>query len=179
MDFVVSLDQYVLEFLYAMRDPVLAQVFIWISELGRVQTVLSLAAIAVLIFAIRRQYAYAAGTLISVAISGLGVLIGKGLVERARPDELYQAYVETWYSFPSAHAALSAALYGFLIYATGRIRSPALRFLARSAGTIVIGAVAFRRLYLGVHFLSDVVAGLILGIASVWLAVLFVRMIQK
>ncbi len=175
MEFITQFDQSTLEALYAMRDPLLVQILIWVSEFGRVTTIVGLTAIAVLILILKRHYAYAAGVAISVTTSGLAIILAKGFIERARPDIDYQAYLETWYSFPSAHVALAAALYGFLIYITWHtISSPLKRYVITGIGTVVIGAIAFSRLYLGVHFLSDVIAGLLLGILCVYLGAKFV-----
>ncbi|RJR14158.1 phosphatase PAP2 family protein [Candidatus Parcubacteria bacterium] len=179
MDAITSFDQSVLETLYAARDLRLSYVFVVVSEFGRVPTILGLTAIAILILAITRHYAYAVGLMVSVGISGIGVFLGKGLIERARPDKFYQAYEEVWYSFPSAHAALAAAFYGFLMYiAWHSIPSARLRTLTRGVFIAIIIAVAFSRLYLGVHFLSDVVAGLALGVFSAWLGTIVTRRVK-
>ena len=180
MEFITRFDQHILETLYALRDPFLVQVLIWMSELASVWTIVGLTAVAVLLFVLKQHYAYAAGIAISVAISGVGVLLGKGLLQRARPDEVYQAYVEVWYSFPSAHAALGAALYGFLLYVVWRsFPSRVTRYALLLAGIAVIGVVSFSRLYLGVHFFSDVAAGLVLGFASAWIGATFVAYMRR
>jgi len=172
VEFITQLDRSTLEVLYAVRDPFLVQILIWVSELGRVPTIAGLTCIVVLILFLKRHYAYAAGLAVSVAASGIAIFLAKGFIERVRPGEFYQAYTEIWYSFPSAHAALAAALYGFLMYITWHtVQSPLKRCLLVSIGALIIGAVAFSRLYLGVHFLSDVVAGLLLGTSCVWLGV--------
>ena len=172
MEFITQLDRSTLEALYAVRDPLLVQILIWVSELGRVPTIAGLTCIAILTLFLKRHYAYAAGLAVSVATSGIAIFLAKGFIERVRPDEFYQAYTEAWYSFPSAHAALAAALYGFLMYITWyTVESPLKRSAVMGIGTIAIGAIAFSRLYLGVHFLSDVVAGLLLGMLCVWLGV--------
>jgi len=88
----------------------------------------------------------------------LGVLIGfviKNIVQRARPENL----LETDYSFPSLHATASILLYGWLsfyLWKQGRQRK-ALALL------LVPLLISFSRIYLGVHWLSDVVGGLLLG----------------
>ena len=175
MDVITQFDQSALEALYRVRDPALVQILIWISEFGRIPTIVGLTSAAALIFILKRHYAYAAGVAISVAISGIAIFLAKGFIERMRPEKMYQAYAETWYSFPSAHAAFAVALYGFLVVLAWRtVHSPLERFAVVSMGIIVIGAVAFSRLYLGVHFLSDVIAGLLLGALCVWLGAKFV-----
>ncbi len=99
----------------------------------------------------------------------LFVQVGKRTFVRARPTEAAY-YPETGYSFPSGHSATAMTLYGLLGYFF-------IRQQKRSRNRVLIGAVAaalilavgFSRIYLGVHFLSDVLGGYLLGIC--WLIV--------
>ena len=87
----------------------------------------------------------------------------KFAVGRARPVFLDVATAASP-SFPSGHAALSLAVYGFLAWAVARhlARRRDRRAVAGAAAAI-IAAIAFSRLYLGVHYGSDVLAGLLIG----------------
>ena len=79
-------------------------------------------------------------------------------------------YDETFFSFPSGHATIAVACYGFIAYflirQTGTWRS---RFNLSFAAIMLIAAIGFSRLYLGVHFLSDVLGGYLLGL--LWLII--------
>ena len=170
MEAVTALDARLLDSLYALRDPNLVQFFIWASELGRTWTVYGLGSIAVLLLLLRKHVAYAVGLGVSLAASGFGVLLIKGLVERPRPPEELQAYMEIWYSFPSAHATLSAALYGFLaLLAWHTVKRKSWRLLTAGFFIVLVIFVSFSRIYLGVHYPSDVLAGVLLGGVCVWL----------
>ena len=73
------------------------------------------------------------------------------------------------FSFPSGHAMAATLLYGFLAaYAVRKVRAWQWRVLAVLAAGLLIGLISFSRLYLGVHYLSDVLAGMAAGAA--WLA---------
>lgn len=79
---------------------------------------------------------------------------------RARP-ELEHPFVNLHtYSFPSGHATVSTAVYGALALVLAR-RTPSwrTRILIAAAAALVVGVIGFSRLYLGAHFLSDVLAG--------------------
>jgi undecaprenyl-diphosphatase len=119
---------------------------------------------------IPKRYADAAGLLVAVCGSGALILALKYLVHRARPDVFYQAYIEgPFYSFPSAHAGLAMALYGYFAYLLmQRFPNHARRFFIASMW-ILIALVGFSRLYLGVHYLSDVAAGFVIGAFFVWI----------
>jgi membrane-associated phospholipid phosphatase len=88
----------------------------------------------------------------------------------ARPRPLQSLVVENSFSFPSAHATLAVAVYGFLIYlvvkkGTARFSQQAFIFL----GVIFILTIGMSRLYLGVHYVSDVLVGYIIGLAGIFL----------
>lgn len=167
-----TLDMRVLEALYAIRDPLVVQTFIWISEFGSGWIIYGLACVIALLLLRKRHVAYASGLCITLTTSGLGVLLLKGLVARARPPQEFQAYQEIWYSFPSAHAALSTALYGFLIFLAWRlITHRVLRYTTTVVLSILVVSVSFSRLYLGLHYVSDVVAGIILGMLALWIGI--------
>lgn len=74
------------------------------------------------------------------------------------------------YSFPSAHASMSTAIYGFLSVLIVRELPVRWHALAYALTGAIISVIAFSRLYLGVHWLSDVLGGIALGLA--WVALL-------
>lgn len=175
----MNIDTYVLQTLYTAREPAIVQTFIWISEFGRSWFVYGIGGVIVLICVLKKQLANAAGLFIALAASGLGVLLLKGLVARPRPPQEFQAYLEIWHSFPSAHAALAATLYGFLAYLAWKHMRGLWRYIAISATGILLVLIAFSRLYLGVHYLTDVVAGVVLGLACMWLGIRWVNFAHK
>ena len=170
MDFLLWLDDRVLNALFSDRN--LTAVLLWIrlSELGSTVVVIGLAACVAIVLLFRKYYALAAGLLVSVFGAGASALVIKELVHRARPDALYAAYLETGYAFPSAHATLAVALYGFCVYLSWRmIASVSWRWTIACVLTILIIVIAYSRLYLGVHYLSDVLGGLVVGF--VWMRI--------
>ena len=74
------------------------------------------------------------------------------------------------YSFPSAHTSMSLAVYGFLALIIARELHVTRRWLPYSSAGLIIVSVALSRLYLGVHWFSDVLAGLLLGLT--WVALI-------
>jgi undecaprenyl-diphosphatase len=94
----------------------------------------------------------------------------KHLFQRPRPI-LDEPLVElVTYSFPSGHAVASTVFYGAACaLVCTHVRSPALRVLAVGAAIAMVLLVTFSRVYLGAHYLSDVVAGVAVGLASLLL----------
>lgn len=101
------------------------------------------------------------------ALGGQALALGlKALFARARPDDIYHATVAAGHSFPSSHAMMSAVICLTLAALTVRLtRRPAQRWfilLVACGVTMLVGA---SRVYLGVHWTSDVAAGWAMGAA--------------
>ena len=105
----------------------------------------------------------------SIALSSLGMMFWlKHLFRRKRPSEpLYKA---KGLSFPSGHAIMSSSFYGLLIYITSKtIKDKPFKWLMIISFVVLIQFIGFSRVYLRVHYASDVVVGYIVGVA--WLLV--------
>ena len=93
----------------------------------------------------------------------------KHLIQRGRPAFDDPLFSLPTYSFPSGHAMASTVLYGLLaIYVSVRARQRYAAPVAIGAAVLMVALVSFSRVYLGLHYLSDVMGGLSEGIA--WLA---------
>ncbi len=106
----------------------------------------------------------------SAAGAYLITAILKDVVARPRPPLAQRLVTENDWSFPSGHATQSLALYGALLVLAVASSGRGPRMAAWIAGTVFALAVGWTRLYLGVHWLSDVVGGWIIG--GSWLAML-------
>ena len=92
----------------------------------------------------------------------------KILFMRARPD-INPLIVEVGYSFPSGHSMVAMGFYGYLIYLTWDITKHHSKTFLKVAMTVILTCIiiliGLSRIYLGVHFASDVIAGFVLSIA--------------
>jgi undecaprenyl-diphosphatase len=86
----------------------------------------------------------------------------KWVIDRARPD-LAQLTGYAGASFPSGHAAAAAATWACVALVLGRRRPRSVRALLAGSGVAIATAVAATRVFLGVHWFTDVLAGLALG----------------
>lgn len=151
----------------ALRTPLGVKLAEVVTFFGNTTTVIALAVVIALILVRRRAY--------WPQIIGLGVtlvgaagtaLVLKDVVVRARPGAVFQAIAETGYSFPSWHATGSVAFYGFVAYLLCRTY-PAYRNVTIAVAVIAALLIGFSRVYLGVHFPSDVIGGYAVG--ALWL----------
>ncbi|MGD9703039.1 MAG: phosphatase PAP2 family protein [Acidimicrobiia bacterium] len=135
----------------------------WLSELGGTRGVLLVAATACVLELIRRPTA-ALPLFLTLVVGGQFALSNgvKYLVERARPDfSRLTGFAGT--SFPSGHATAAAATLAAVALLTTRGRSKAWKIGAAAVAAGLAAVVAMTRVFLGVHWFSDVVAGLFLG----------------
>ena len=104
----------------------------------------------------------------AVMLSSLGVVsLLKRLIHRQRPPEPMVEGI-TNFSFPSGHSFIAMAFYGLLIWwANKEIRNITTRWMVISLLSVLIAMIGFSRVYLRVHYTTDVMAGFCIGIA--WL----------
>ncbi len=140
-----------------------------IGWLGGVTGTITVLAIAIPIAtALSRRWSPALFLFVAAAGQGLIYLLSSRVVGRDRPDLAGAQDMIATVSFPSGHVAASVCVYfGIALLALASTRSP-WRFVALPVATVVVLGVAFSRLYKGVHYPSDVVAGMVYG--AVWLA---------
>lgn len=162
-------DSSVENFLFSIRTPFWLQAYGLITILGNTLTIIGLTIIISLrLFFSEKNRVYVAGLTTTLAGAAVTGYLMKIFVARARPGVSIPSLVESSFSFPSGHATASMAFYGFLMYMLCTV-FPAKRLPIVLVGVFLIGVIGFSRLYLGVHFPSDVLAGYLLG--ALWLVI--------
>ena len=100
----------------------------------------------------------------------------KAILQRPRPPE-HRIINETGYSFPSGHSMISMAFYGYLIYLIYKyIKNKYLKWSLITILSLLILSIGLSRIYLGVHYVSDVIAGFVISIAYL---IVFTHIIYK
>jgi undecaprenyl-diphosphatase len=150
------------------------------TALGYYYVVVPLLALAVFVF-YRRGWRLSA-VLLVVSTGGSVVLttVLKGVFQRARPELFDSGYQASFYSFPSGHATVAVGFYGMLtVILAYRLRGVA-RWAVAACGVVVVLLIGFSRLYLGVHYPTDVLAGYLAallwlvcvgGVYALWISV--------
>jgi membrane-associated phospholipid phosphatase len=156
------------DWVVAHRTPALNSVMHVVSFLGRTVVLAVLAACVVEWLLVRRRRRHAVLVAITTLGAALLVLVLKHLVTRARPPVADRLMTETSWSYPSGHSLGSAAVLGAIAVAVGaRIVRHLYRVLVAVATVSLVVAIGVSRVYLGVHWPSDVLAGWLVG--GVWL----------
>lgn len=162
---MTSLDETVLQTIHGWSSPELDAWFGFATQLGGFEFVLIF--MAFLMIGLIRYRLHKAAGLLALGVGGAALInqILKSTFERTRPDLWEQIVVETSYSFPSGHAMVSLALAASLVALVWRTR---WRPAAIVTATIYVVIIGLSRLYLGVHYPSDVLAGWLFS--GLWVA---------
>jgi undecaprenyl-diphosphatase len=151
-----------------------------ITFLGTHYFLIPLNAFLVIWFLFIRRHRWYSIKVPTIAISSvLLMIVLKHLFERPRPlIPLLEA--ARGFSFPSGHALMSTTVYGLLIYIFWMdVRNPVLRWFLIIIFTFLILAICLSRIYLRVHYTSDVLAGISLGIAWLIMSISIIRRMEK
>jgi undecaprenyl-diphosphatase len=163
--FLHGIDQYVFHAMENLRTPWADQVMVFMTQLGTTGFLATvLAGSCVWLFL--KGYPKAAWHWLGVyTCAGLLTWTLKLTAQVERPLSFHEGY-----SFPSAHTSMSFVVYGFLALIVARELHYRHRWLPYSVVALLAGTIALSRLYLGVHWFSDVLAGATLGIF--WVALI-------
>jgi len=179
-DPLLALDATVINTLYAFRGPALLNFFYFVTFFGQ-DPVVSLMGVCLAAFLLlKKQYPLLLVQAISLALAESAAFEGKLFFQRARPDVVVRAVQITQFSFPSGHATTAAVFFGFLVYLIFRSYSSwKIRIPTVIGASLIILLVDLSRMYLGVHYLSDVIAGNLVGIGSLLLAVVIMELVME
>jgi membrane-associated phospholipid phosphatase len=169
---VVGTDHRVINLVATLRTPTLDRVMYAFTYLGSGLTVTLLTGATVLVFAAARRYLEAILLTLALVAGTLFVNAVKLLVGRPRPPLEDARIVQGGLSFPSGHSTLAAMFYGTLAYFIIRaLRREWQRIAVGALAALLVLAIGVSRVYLGVHYPSDVAAGWAAGV--MWLGLVF------
>jgi membrane protein DedA with SNARE-associated domain/membrane-associated phospholipid phosphatase len=170
-DPIVRFDRALDDYLHAHATPALTTFFLIVTALGSIEAMVLLGVVVATFLAWGRRWLFLGSWLAAVAGSAFLNHVLKGLFERPRPHFEHPLLVESSFSFPSGHAMESFVVYGMLAYlAVLALRSWESRVAVVFEAALLVVLIGFSRMYLGVHYFSDVLAGYAAG--GVWLSAL-------
>ena len=161
-----AFDTSILLYLRSLHTPLRDRVMLAFTFFGEPNLLLALSVSLGIMLWVRKHRSEAR----TIAVAGAGAIglniLLKQLFARARP-QLWERTVDVkFYSFPSGHAMISMVIYGLLGYLLGS-RFPKQRWWIYSLTVILVAVIGLSRLYLGVHWPTDIIAGYTAGL--VWL----------
>lgn len=170
---IFEFDSVVYNFLVNNRNEALNNFFKIITQFGSALVLIIITILCVIFIRDKKYKILVPANLLTIAIINI---VLKNFFLRPRPNEL-RLIEETGYSFPSWHAMASTAFYGLLIYiAHGKIENKILRNTICIMLGLLILLISVSRIYVGVHYTSDVIAGTCFSIAYL---ILITRLIKN
>ena len=160
-DSFLSLDNNIYNFVISFKNETLTTIFKMITSLASVKFIL-----VIFIISLLGLIKYKKGIFFSIIIclDTIVNLIVKKIIGINRPDKINWLVVEKGYSFPSGHTMISITFYGLLIYfiTKSNIKKSTKILLSIILGVLIL-LIGLSRIYLGVHYFSDVIGGLLWG----------------
>lgn len=170
---IFEFDSVVYNFLVNNRNEALNNFFKIITQFGSALVLIIITILCVIFIRDKKYKILVPANLLTIAIINI---VLKNFFLRPRPNEL-RLIEETGYSFPSGHAMASTAFYGLLIYiAHEKIENKILRNTICIMLGLLILLISVSRIYVGVHYTSDVIAGTCFSIAYL---ILITRLIKS
>jgi undecaprenyl-diphosphatase len=149
-----------------LRRPWLTATAVDITALGSLTLVALISALALFIFLSVKDRPAAVQLLLASLGAGIWTLTTKNAIARPRPEDITHLIQVSGFSYPSGHSAVSASLYlTIAILAARHMPTKQSRVLLICLAMVIVSLVAMSRIYLGVHYPSDVASGLSLGVA--------------
>lgn len=148
-----------------------------VTDVGGVPFTTGLVAAFALVLLFRRRWWPLVQLVFTTAGGALLIVALKALFHRARPVE--KLVPASGYSFPSGHSFMAMSFYGVLVYLVWRTSWPLpVRILAVLFGTVMVLLIGASRVYLGVHWLTDVLGGFSAGLIWLVASVFIVRVVE-
>lgn len=154
-----SFDSSIYNFLINLRSKPMDTFMKTITKFGNTMSVIII--LAIFVFILKKDDGYLLVMNTVCVVSANQVL--KHIIRRPRPDHL-RLVKEKGFSFPSGHSMVSIALYGILIYIVNKnIKNKTLKIILIALLSLLILFIGLSRIYVGVHYPSDVLSGYILA----------------
>lgn len=162
----MGFDKTVQNFAFGLRDYGFSKILIPVTYMANPETITGACILLLILPKTRKNFGIPLA--ISCLISLLTYKVIKHLVLRPRPDVALHLVNQGGYSFPSGHSITSVIFYGVLAIILGQmIYSPTKKKVFYALICILVFLIGFSRIYVGVHWPSDVIAGFSLGLSYI------------
>ena len=168
------IDNEVYEFIYSSESFITTSIFLGVTKVGEVWAMVCLSLLLVAFLMLKRLNIEALFFAIVMSLSSTLNPLLKNIFDRERPTLLRLIDI-SGFSFPSGHAMGSTAFFGSAIYITNRVMKGNSKGFMIGLCALFIIMISSSRVYLGVHYPTDIIAGIIGGVFCIVLATLMLR----
>lgn len=174
-----NFDDRATEYFLSFRSSILTDYFVFVTDVGDVKGYLVIMTVSVaLTFLIFKKWKYVGQIFLVLILATLSNMMLKRFIDRARPEIEHLVTVKTL-SYPSGHAMSSMAFYGFVIYLVYKLRIKTFwKFILITSLILLIASIGISRIYLGVHFPSDVLGGWIAGMIWIFFCIFVFNLVE-
>jgi undecaprenyl-diphosphatase len=165
-----NLDIVINQFLLQFRNPALTRFMMQVSTFGENLALISVGILA-LYTLYQKKYASLGILTFCTSLALMFTFVFKKVIQRSRPDIALRLVSESSFSYPSGHATVAFTIYpilGIWLYANTNLRKP-WKFIISVFLILFACLIGLSRLYLGVHYFSDILAGSIVGLCTSWM----------
>lgn len=168
---IAIIDKYIESFIISIRNERLTKTMTAITNISSAYTLI---AITLLLFILMKDKKKSLLIFLNLIYVFLTNQVVKLLFRRSRPESDLHLVEASGFSFPSGHSMVSMAFYGLLAYLIYiKIKNKFLKVLVIILTIIFIFMIGFSRIYLGVHYFSDVIGGFLLAITYLMIFIHF------
>jgi undecaprenyl-diphosphatase len=168
---ITKLDYYIYEKIPKIQIPIITNIMVFITSIANTLQLIILTIILSAILMIKKKYSNIVLLLISMSIGLLSELLTKNVIQRLRPE--FSLIEVTRFSFPSGHATMSIIFFAILFYSLiNETKNKKSNIFLGIIISIIVLLIGFSRIYLGVHWFSDVFGGFLLGIFIISISLL-------
>ena len=168
------IDNEVYEFIYASESFITTSILLGATKIGEVWAMVSLSLMLVAYLMLKRYKIEALFVVITMSLSGILNPLLKNIFDRERPTLLRLIDI-SGFSFPSGHAMGSTSFFGSAMYIARRSASGSTKGVIIGLCAALILLISISRVYLGVHYPTDIIAGIIGGAFCIVLSTLVLK----
>lgn len=177
--YIASFDQAIIGAVRIHTTNSINRVMMIITQMGAMPFYVVFGGIITVILCLRKYITEGIMLVVCSGGSGLMTLVIKSIVMRIRPD-MMPVIMETGYSFPSGHSVTAVCFYGYLAFLCYTYGSSVLiRYMGVILNVMMILAIGVSRIYLGVHYPTDVIGGYVGGMMWLGMSILLIDYIEK
>ncbi|MGB3143173.1 MAG: phosphatase PAP2 family protein [Maribacter sp.] len=178
-DYMAEYDTAITDYVISYRTPALTAYFKFVTNVGDFYGYLIVVGVFCLLsLFVFKSWKYVVQTTLVLVLASVSNMMLKRFIDRARPGIEHLVSVETL-SYPSGHAMSAMAFYGFLVYLISQFKiHKVLKFFLMGLLILLILSIGISRIYLGVHFPSDIAGGFIAGFIWVVFCILLFHLIN-
>lgn len=175
----IYFDKKIISHVHTLVTPEVRKVMIFISFLGSAKFYIPVCILLLYFFIKRKQYINSITLINAVLGSAIINFLAKNLYGRVRPEEFFQIK-ETGFSFPSGHSMVAISSYFILTYLLFRNKSwDKLKIITWILSIVLVVLIGFSRIYLGVHWPTDVIGGFSLGFIWVYINIIIIEVLNN